>query len=756
MGLIGSEVLFNWYFTTLRQSDLSFFSSNNSIFSYALYNKVMTSNSRANLNQSQKDAVTHSGGPLLVLAGAGSGKTRIITERITHLIEEQNIRPYNILAVTFTNKAANEMKQRVFQSAGLETKNVWIGTFHSTSLRILKRDIEKMEGFSRDFVIYDDSDQLKLIKDCMSRLNIGDRLISPKSARSQIDGAKNKGFGPDSPEMNEYDKNVQKIYSLYDEELRKSNALDFGDLLHLTVKLFEKRPGVLETYQNQFQHILVDEYQDTNHVQYKIVEMLSRKHKNIYVVGDDNQSIYGWRGADISNILNFEKDFPNARIIKLEQNYRSTKNILGAANEVIKNNKNRHEKNLFTENDAGELINYYEARDDKDEAKRIAVEIENLRNKEGYTYKKIAIFFRTNSQSRLIEEELLAKSIPYKIVGGTEFYKRKEIKDILAYMRLVANPSDDISLKRIINVPPRGIGKVTINKLEVIAEQAGISFYEAIQSALKEKHLSSGALNKLERFNTLLCELMEFPEKDDIADLINHVLHKTKYLDMIENEEERKENIGEILNLAVEFESEREESTLSQFLDSVSLASDLDNYTEESDQVTLMTLHSAKGLEFPVVFITGIEENLLPHYNSMINGQVEEERRLFYVGLTRAKEKLYLASANRRMVFGKPQGTITSRFISELPAELVEWQNFDFTSEEISYTPINPSRKSKKIKPNVPPANTGPYKLGQKVTHSSFGEGFIKKVEGSGDDTKVTVFFPSVGDKKIIATYLEN
>ena len=716
----------------------------------------MVSNSKKNLNSSQQEAVTHSGGPLLVLAGAGSGKTRIITERITHLVEEQNIRPHNILAVTFTNKAANEMKHRVFQSAGNDAKNVWIGTFHSTSLRILKRDIDEMEGYRRDFIIYDDSDQLKLIKDCMSRLNIGDRLISPKSARSQIDGAKNKGFGPDSLEMNEYDKNVQKIYTLYSEELRKSNALDFGDLLLLTVKLFDKKPEVLENYQNQFHHILVDEYQDTNHVQYKIVEMLSRKHKNIFVVGDDNQSIYGWRGADISNILDFEKDYPNARVIKLEQNYRSTKTILGAANEVIKNNKNRHDKNLFTENDAGDLITYYEARDDKDEAKNISLEIEKLKKNNDHPYKDIAIFFRTNSQSRLIEEELLAKSIPYKIVGGTEFYKRKEIKDILAYLRVIANPSDDISIKRIINVPARGIGKVTIMKLEAIAERMDISFYESIKYALKEKLLSGGALNKLEKLDNLLAELTEFPEKDDIADLINHVLYKTKYLDMLEKEEERKENIGEILNLAVEFESEREDPTLSEFLDSISLASDLDKYTEESDQVTLMTLHSAKGLEFPVVFITGMEENLLPHYNSMINGQVEEERRLFYVGLTRAKEKLYLASANRRMVFGKQQATITSRFISELPDDLVKWQNYDFTAEEVSYRPLKSSRKTKATKTTPPPSNAGPYKLGQKVTHSSFGEGFIKKVEGSGDDTKVIVFFPSVGDKKIIATYLEN
>jgi len=496
------------------------------------------------LNEPQEQAVRHEGGPLLVLAGAGSGKTRIITERISHLVSERKVRPYNILAVTFTNKAANEMKQRVAKIASSEAKNIWIGTFHSTCLRILKRDINKLEGYSRDFSIYDDSDQLKLIKDCMGRLNIGERLISPKSARSQIDGAKNKGISPHDPELNEYDKNVQRIYSLYEEELRKSNALDFGDLLHLTVKLFEKNLDVLDSYQNQFHYILVDEYQDTNHVQYKIVEMLSRKHRNIFVVGDDNQSIYGWRGADIKNILNFEKDFSDAKIVKLEQNYRSTKNILEAANKLITHNKNRHEKNLHTVNDAGELISYYEASDDKDEARHISSQIAGLKKSTEYDYKDIAIFFRTNSQSRLIEEELLRLSIPYKMVGGTEFYKRKEIKDILAFLKVIVNPSDDISLKRIINVPPRGIGSVTINNIEVIAQDKGISFYEAIQLALKEKVLSGSVITKLSRLNTLLTELIEFPDKNDIVALINHVLHKTKYLDMLEKEEERERTSG--------------------------------------------------------------------------------------------------------------------------------------------------------------------------------------------------------------------
>ncbi|GJM16061.1 MAG: DNA helicase [Thermodesulfobacteriota bacterium] len=716
----------------------------------------MSTSHKNNLNTDQSRAVKHLGGPLLVLAGAGSGKTRIITERISNLISEHNVRPFNILAVTFTNKAANEMKERVYRLAQKEAKNVWIGTFHSTCLRILKRDINKLDGYNRNFIIYDDGDQLKLIKDCMGRLNIGDKLVSPKSARSQIDGAKNKTIGPNDPELREYDKHVQRIYSLYEEELRKSNALDFGDLLHLTVKLLEKNPDVLESYQNQFQYILVDEYQDTNHVQYKIVEMLSRKHRNIFVVGDDNQSIYGWRGADIKNILNFEKDFTDAKIIKLEQNYRSTQTILDAANKLITHNKNRHEKNLHTKNDVGDLINYYEASDDRDEAKHISSQIVNLKKTSDYTYKDIAVFFRTNTQSRLIEEELLQKSIPYKMVGGTEFYKRKEIKDILAFLKVVVNPSDEISLKRIINVPPRGIGNVTINNIDEITRDRGVSFYEAIQIALKEKSISNSVLIKIDRLNKLLTKLIEFPEKDDIVGLINHVLHKTKYLDMLEKEEERRENIGEIINLAVEFQKEREEPTLNDFLDSVSLASDLDNYSENSDQVTLMTLHSAKGLEFPVVFIVGMEENLLPHFNSTINGQVEEERRLFYVGITRAKEKVYLAGAARRMVFGKQQGSIPSRFISELPEELINLETRKF---EGSYQ-SKKAKRSSTITTSIPTRNyqdTGRYKVGQKIVHSAFGEGLIKKVEGSGDDAKVTIFFPSVGGhKKIIASYLEN
>ena len=718
------------------------------------YKNDMVSNQKNNLNDSQQEAVKHPGGPLLVLAGAGSGKTRIITERISYLINKHNVSPSNILAVTFTNKAANEMKQRVARLVQKEARNLWIGTFHSTCLRILKREINKLDGYSRDFIIYDDADQIKLIKDCMVRLNIGERLLSPKHVRSQIDSAKNKGLGPDSSELNDYDKRVLRIYSLYEVELRKSNALDFGDLLHVTIMLFEKKPEVLQNYQNQFQHILVDEYQDTNHVQYRIVELLSRIHKNIFVVGDDNQSIYGWRGADIKNILNFEKDYSNTQIIKLERNYRSTKTILEAANKLILQNKNRHDKNLWTENATGDQINYYEARDDKDEAKHVSSQIGIETKNRGYSYKDIAIFFRTNTQSRLIEEELLRSTVPYKIVGGTEFYKRAEIKDILAFLKVITNPSDEISLKRIINVPPRGIGKITVNKLDEIAREKDVPFFDGIQLALEEKLLPSSALVKLEKLFNLLTRLIEFPEKNDIVSLINDVLHKTGYLDMLEKEEERRENIGEILNLAAEFGKERDKPTLNDFLDNVSLASDLDNFSEDADKVTLMTLHSAKGLEFPVVFIIGMEENLIPHFNSTRNGQVEEERRLFYVGITRAKEKVYLAGATRRMTFGKQQACIPSRFISELPKELIKWENFDYSlmdktrgSKRSSTKPISRTR--------ITYEKSGRYRVGQKVVHSSFGEGLIKKVEGSGDEAKVTVFFPAYGFKKIIASYLE-
>lgn len=718
----------------------------------------MTSENKDNLNPSQAEAVTHAGGPVLVLAGAGSGKTRIITERIAHLIEKKGENPSGILAVTFTNKAANEMKERLHRLIGPAVKSLWLGTFHSTCLRILKREIKHLGGFRQDFVIYDDGDQLKLIKQCMERLNIGEKELDPKSVRSKIDRAKNRGLDPDEAGRDAYDERISKIYGLYEEELRKLNALDFGDLLYLTVRLFSEKQEVLRQYQETFRHVLVDEYQDTNHVQYRIVRLLSGKHRNIFVVGDDNQSIYGWRGADITNILNFERDFPDSSVIKLEKNYRSTKTILGAANGLILKNRNRHEKNLWTDNPEGEKIQYYAAHDDRDEARYVAAEIESIVRSRACSYKNAAVLYRTNNQSRIIEEELVRKGIPYAIVGGIGFYQRAEIKDIMAYLRVIANPLDDLSLKRIVNVPPRGIGKGTVERLEELAKKEGISLMDAMRKVPGENLLPARAAMNLGRFLEKMERLIGYGEKYEIGKLLDLVLQETGYLDLLEKEEEKRENVGEILNLAAEFEKESEKAWLRDFLDTVTLSSDVDSYDEKDDRVALMTLHSAKGLEFPLAFIIGLEENLIPHFNSAKDGEIEEERRLFYVGLTRAKEKVYISSAARRRVFGKEERPAPSRFLSEIPKELVEWKSSYSSSygefaDRDSYT--NRSERTVLLKKSGSAGNGSRYKVGQRIEHPSFGHGTIKRVEGTGEETKVTVLFPGYGIKKIIASYLE-
>ncbi len=725
----------------------------------------MAKKSFGQLNPAQKEAVTHGNGPLLVLAGAGSGKTRIITERIAYLVSSKNVAPRSILAVTFTNKAANEMKERIHGLIGQDARSLWIGTFHSVCLRILKREITNLEGFGRDFTIYDDGDQLRLIKQCMAELNISDRTYTPRSIRSKIDGAKNKGLGPEDFRGDIYEKTVSYIYDLYEKELRRANALDFSDLLHVTVRLFIEKPDVLKRYQGFFQHILVDEYQDTNPVQYKIVELLSKKHRNLFVVGDDNQSIYGWRGADITNILGFEKDYPDTSIIKLERNYRSTKTILEASNKLISNNRHRHEKELWTENSLGESISYYLARNEKDEAKYVCSQIRLEAVKEGYSYKDIAIFYRTNTQSRQIEEELLYSSIPYRIVGGIGFYQRAEVKDVLAYLRVIANSQDEMSLRRIINVPARGIGKGTLQILEDIAEKNGVALYDALDLAAEDKTLPKSSAVKLEKFYKLVTELISYSRENGIGELIDRVLQKTGYLDILEREPERRENVGELFNIAAEYENEgaegdtpqpkeSENTELNEFLDRISLASDLDTYNDKTDQVALMTLHSAKGLEFPVTFIIGLEENLLPHFNSVRGGEIEEERRLLYVGLTRAREKIYLTSSSRRLVFGKEESPTPSRFLSEIPEAFITANMYQGESRRTSG---NRSEKSNlPLKTPVRQSGNGKsYKAGQQIEHKKFGLGTIRKVEGSGDKAKVTVHFARYGTKKIIASYLE-
>lgn len=696
------------------------------------------------LNPSQIEAVRHPGGPLLVFAGAGSGKTRIITHRIAFLIKEMKVPPSNILAVTFTNKAANEMIERVNRLIARDARELWIGTFHSVCLRILKREIDKLDGYRRDFIIYDEVDQIKLIKECMSILGLSDKTLSPKNVRSHIDSLKSRGLNDADFGSTIYDEKIARIFDMYEKELRRSNALDFADLLDVAVTLFEKRTDVLERYQAQFKHILVDEYQDTNRLQYNFVKLLSVRHRNISVVGDDNQSIYGWRGADITNILNFEKDFPDAMVLKLELNYRSTKNILHAANAVIKKNRFRSDKRLWTENTEGDPIIYYEARDERDEAKHVASQIQTEVSKNGRSYKDFAVFYRTNHQSRQIEDELLHFGIPYTIVGGVGFYERAEIKDILAYLRIIANPSDDISLKRIINVPPRGIGKQTLQLINNHANENHVSLLESVRLAVINKFHSVKTIKTLDNFLNLISELIELSKNSTIRVLLKTLLEKTNYLEALNNDEERKDNVVELLNLVYEFENEKKDSSLNDFLDWISLSSDVDRFNEKANQVALMTLHCAKGLEFPVVFIIGMEEKLFPHFRSIGNGKlIEEERRLCYVGITRSKEKLYLTSTSRRRIFGTEHRSIPSRFITEIPRNLLRWDSFNDGMAETTSLEIK----------EVDDSKGNGYVVGEKVRHHSFGNGVVTRIEGKGKESKVVIQFPIYGKKKILASF---
>jgi DNA helicase-2/ATP-dependent DNA helicase PcrA len=705
------------------------------------------------VNPFQREAVTHPEGPVLALAGAGSGKTRIITYRIAYLIKEKGVSPTNILAVTFTNKAANEMKERVHRLVAKDAHELWIGTFHSVCLRILKKEIDKLDGFRRDFIIYDEVDQIKLIRECMNKLGFSERISDPRSVRSQIDCAKNKGQSPWDFGASIYDERISRVYHIYEQELRRANALDFGDLLDFTATLFEKRPDVLDKYQNQFHHILVDEYQDTNHIQYKIVKLLSEKHRNVFVVGDDNQSIYGWRGADITNILNFESDFPDAKVVKLEQNYRSTKNILRAANAVILRNRYRRDKRLWTENTEGSAVVYYEAHDERDEARYVASQIEYERTTNGRLYGDFAVFYRTNNQSRVIEEEFVHQGIPYNIVGGVGFYERAEIKDIMAYLRVIANPLDEISLRRIINVPSRGIGKGTIGTLEKIAQERDISLFDATELAIKNELLSKKALASLEKFYNLINELIKLSQRLSIGRLLDKILEKTNYLEMLEHDEERRDNLGEVLTLAAEFKKEEANNSIHDFLDWITLSSDVDRFNEKADKVTLMTLHCAKGLEFSIVFIVGMEESLFPHIKSLGNGRlIEEERRLCYVGITRSKEKIYLTSTSKRRLFGVEHRSIPSRFVIEIPRKLLQWESYQTNFGEVTFKKHDNDQI--RVDGNGFPKNGDGYVIGENVIHPSFGQGVVKRVEGLGDEAKVVISFHDHGEKKIMASFL--
>ena len=630
------------------------------------------------LNDKQYEAVINIEGPCLVIAGAGSGKTKVLTNKIAYLIKEKNVLPWNILAITFTNKAANEMKERIANLVGDSARDIWVGTFHSICVRILRKFIDRI-GFDSSFIIFDTTDQKNLVKRCLKELNIDEKVLNEKSCLYEISNAKNDMLEPDQYKAKVKGdfrrETISKVYDLYQQKLRENNAIDFDDIINFTIKILLENVDVLEYYTNKFKYILVDEYQDTNKSQFTLITMLASKHGNITAVGDSDQGIYSFRGADITNILNFEKDFPGTKIIKLEQNYRCTGNILNVANEIIKNNEVKYEKKLWTENAKGELPKIFCSDNEYDEGRYIVEQIEHLKRQEKYKYSDFAVLYRMNTQSRAIEDILRREMVPYKIVGGLKFYERKEIKDIISYLRLIQNPSDNLSFNRVINEPKRGIGRTSIEAIEQLAMQNNTSMYEIIKNA------QSYGLNRVYSNSREFVNCMEefFNEKDNLklSELIKKVLENTGYLKALENEdtEESKNriaNLEEFLNVAIEFEEESAENTLSEFLEGITLSSDIDNM-EEEDSVTLMTLHSAKGLEFPVVFLVGMEEGVFPGFKSIgEDKEIEEERRLCYVGVTRAKERLYLTRSKQRTTYGSTTYNPPSRFLKEIPENMLD------------------------------------------------------------------------------------
>lgn len=646
------------------------------------------------LNEPQREAVYHTDGPLLILAGAGSGKTRVLTHRIAYLIGERGVNPWNILAITFTNKAAEEMRQRVDNLVGFGAESVWVSTFHSACVRILRRFIDRL-GYENHFTIYDTDDQKTLIKEVCRKVDVDTKVFKERSLLSAISSAKNEMILPDEFELNaggDFAKmKIAKVYREYETQMRANNALDFDDLLVKTVQLLQTQPDVLESYQERFRYIMVDEYQDTNTVQFQLVSLLAGKYKNLCVVGDDDQSIYKFRGANIRNILDFEHEFPDAKVIKLEQNYRSTGNILNAANSVIANNRGRKEKSLWTENGEGELIRLRQFDTAFDEADFIGEDIKNA-VRQGGSYNDSAVLYRTNAQSRLLEEKFIAMNIPYKIVGGVNFYARREIKDLLAYLKTIDNGRDDVAVRRIINVPKRGIGLTTINRIQESATERGIGFYEALLAPGLIAGVGRSA-TKLDSFAALIEYFKTLAEEMNITDLLQEVIEKTGYIESLENEDKeeaktRKENIDELISKAATYEEscqdKDEKATLSGFLEEVALVADIDSLDEDQEYVVLMTLHSAKGLEFPRVYLAGMEDGLFPGYMSINAGdreELEEERRLCYVGITRAEQELTLTSARRRMVHGETQYNPMSRFVKEIPRELLDTGNKKFTQE---------------------------------------------------------------------------
>ncbi len=687
------------------------------------------------LNPQQKEALLHTKGPLLILAGAGSGKTRVITHKFAYLLKEKKLSSSSILAVTFTNKAAEEMKSRICSLLSCELNNTWIGTFHSQCNRILRSEIKALK-YDPDFVIYDETDQHSLIRHILKELNIYEALY--KGVASRISNLKASMITPEefisSGDGYGFDEKLAKVYLRYQDELRRCNALDFDDLILLTVKLFQEREDILEKYQERFKYILVDEFQDTNYAQYMLVKLLASGHRKISVVGDDDQSIYRFRGAEVKNIQRFEKDFPDLKIIKLEQNYRCTQNILDVSGAVIAQNKSRKKKKLWTDRGRGEKVCFYWLPTEDDEAKYIARTIREIFLKGKYSYGDIAILYRINIQSRAIEEALKKERIPYRIVGGVSFYERMEVKDIIAYLRLIQNPHDNVSLRRIINTPSRGIGAATINKIEHVSKKEDISLFEAIKEICSKKSSSPTVVDRLKDFIKLINSLIEIKE-EPVSEIIKEIVELTGYAENLA--EERIQNIAELMASA-------EGAKLNEFLDRVSLFTKLDD-TVESDKVSLMTFHTAKGLEFSVVFITGLEEGLLPYFKAFDSEEeLEEERRLFYVGMTRAKNHLYLTGAKKRRVFSKLQDQEPSRFLFSIPKECCRWVEKAICKH---YQPAQaqPKPAAKKAAPTF----KVPYKTGCRVRHPKWGVGVVRDCYGEGDDIKVCVNFPGVGIKRL-------
>lgn len=757
------------------------------------------------LNDKQKEAVLATDGPCLVIAGAGSGKTKVLTHKIAYDIES-GIKPWNILAITFTNKAANEMKERIEKLIGDAAKDLWMGTFHSICVRILRRYIDRI-GYKTDFVIFDTSDQKTLIKECLKTLKVDDKIFTDRGVLSEISNGKNEMLEPKAYGVKYAGdfrkKTIAEIYELYQRRLRENNAIDFDDIINFTIKILSENPDVLDYYTEKFKYILVDEYQDTNKAQFTLVSLLASKYGNVTAVGDNDQGIYSFRGADISNILNFERDFPGTRIIKLEQNYRCTGNILKAANAVIKHNENKYDKKLWTENEEGHLPCIYCGEDEYDEGRYIVEQINHLKTEEYYKNSDFTILYRMNAQSRAIEDILMREGIPYKVIGGLKFYERKEIKDIIAYLRLIHNSADNLSLKRIINEPKRGIGKTSIEQIQEISDKTGNSMYEIIRNAQEYglTRVFSNSRDFIEQIEYLKSKKDELK----ISDLIKETLNKTEYTKALENEnsveaETRIENLEEFLTVAIEFEEESADNTLAEFLENITLSSDIDGMEDQDDLVTLMTLHSAKGLEFPVVFLVGMEEGIFPGYKTIGEPQaLEEERRLFYVGITRAKQYLYLTCAKHRTIFGSTSYNQVSRFVKEIPEELLEgyaevverksvdkeeFKDYGYrwsygkgqtvktfkmseedksavaktigeqgTKSEYQYRTAESFLNSIKQNNQTNDVDLSKYQVGQRVYHKKFGEGTITKLEQEGNDVKVDLEFDKAGHKRLMAKF---